>query len=58
MENEAGKTQKTKGSWQKNILLYLHDLVYMLAIVVVLFLVFRVVVVSGPSMYDTLLDGD
>ena len=58
VENEAGKTQKTKGSWQKNILLYLHDLVYMLAIVVVLFLVFRVVVVSGPSMYDTLLDGD
>ena len=58
MENEASKTQKTKGSWQKNILLYLHDLVYMLAVVVVLFLVFRVVIVSGPSMYDTLLDGD
>ena len=58
VENEASKTQKTKGSWQKNILLYLHDLVYMLAVVVVLFLVFRVVIVSGPSMYDTLLDGD
>lgn len=58
MENEAGKTQKAKGSWQKNILLYLHDLVYMLAVIVVLFLVLRVVVVSGPSMYNTLLDGD
>ena len=37
----------------------LHDLAYILAVVVVLCLLcFRVVVVSGPSMYHTLVDGD
>ena len=51
--------QEAKLSWDKSILLYLHDIVYMLSIiVVVLLLVFRVVVVSGSSMYHTLLDGD
>ena len=40
-------------------ILYLHDLVYMLAIVLVVFLlVFRLVVVSGFSMFQTLTDGD
>lgn len=44
---------------QKNALLYLHDFVYLLAVILVLLLLcFRVVVVSGSSMYDTLLDGD
>lgn len=44
---------------QQNFLLYLHDLVYMLAVVMILFLlVFRVVIVSGPSMNSTLWDGD
>ena len=44
---------------QKNILSYLHDLVFGLAAVLLAFmLVFRVVVVSGPSMYQTLNDGD
>lgn len=39
--------------------LYLHDIVYLLAVVILLFLlVFRVAVVSGDSMYDTLVDGD
>lgn len=48
-----------KFSWQKNLLMYLHDLVFLLAAVMVLFLLcFRVVVVSGSSMNDTLLDGD
>lgn len=43
----------------KNVLIYLHDLAYLLAVVMILFLlVFRVVVVSGPSMYSTLMDGD
>lgn len=41
------------------VLLYIHDLVYLIAIMMLLFLlVFRVVVVSGPSMNDTLVDGD
>ena len=46
-------------SLQTSILLYLHDLVYLLAAVIVVFLLcFRVVVVSGTSMNHTLLDGD
>ena len=50
---------KMKNNPQKTVLTYLHDLVYLLAVVLVLFLVcFRVVVVSGPSMNDTLKNGD
>ena len=48
-----------KENWQKAVLLYLHDIVGLLVIVVLLFtLVFRIVVVSGTSMNHTLLDGD
>lgn len=51
--------QKKDKAAAKNVLVYLHDLAYLLAIVMLLFLlVFRVVVVSGPSMYSTLVDGD
>ena len=43
----------------KSILLYLHDLSYLVAgMMLVFLLIFRVVVVSGPSMNDTLLNGD
>ena len=59
--NEVNNTEKPEGKigWQANILTYLHDLIYLLAIIVVVFvLLFRVVVVSGTSMNDTLLDGD
>lgn len=43
----------------KAVLSYLHDLVYLVAGVMLLFsLCFRVVVVSGPSMNNTLVDGD
>ena len=46
-------------TWQQGMLLYLHDLIYMLsAIMIVFLLLFRMVVVSGPSMYSTLWDGD
>ena len=46
-------------SWQKTVLLYLHDLVYMLAAIMLVFLLlFRMVIVSGYSMYETLHDGD
>ncbi len=38
---------------------YLHDVVYILAIVLLVFTFFvRMVVVSGSSMFDTLADGD
>ena len=46
-------------SWQKTVLLYLHDLVYMLAAIMLVFLLlFRMVIVSGSSMYETLHNGD
>ena len=48
-----------KQGWQKTVLMYLHDLVYLLSgLVLVFLLLFRVVVVSGTSMNNTLLDGD
>lgn len=53
------KAKKTAVSWQKNLLLYIHDLIYLLAaLIVVSLLLLRVVVVSGTSMNRTLLDGD
>lgn len=57
----APKEQKPKEklTWQQNIVLYVHDMMYLLAVVVLLFLlVFRIIVVSGTSMKQTLLDGD
>lgn len=46
-------------TWQQKLLLDLHDIIYVLAgFMVIYMLFFRVVVVVGPSMYDTLLDGD
>ena len=57
--NEARRKKEKKNPWQKDLLLYVHDLVYLLAAVIVIFLLcFRVVVVSGTSMYSTLWDGD
>lgn len=44
---------------QNTILAYLHDLVFLLVALLLLFVIlFRIVVVSGPSMKNTLLDGD
>ncbi len=51
--------QEKKLNWKKNTMLYIHDLIYLLAgIMIVFLLVFRVIVVSGSSMYSTLVDGD
>ncbi len=51
--------KETKSGWQATILMYLHDLAYLLAgLILVFLLLFRVVVVSGTSMNATLLDGD
>ena len=48
-----------KNGWQKSVVLYLHDLMYMLIAVMLLFLIlFRVIIVSGDSMRMTLIDGD
>ena len=52
-------TADDQDSWQKSVLTYLHDLVYMLAAIMLIFLLlFRMVIVSGSSMYDTSRDGD
>ena len=46
-------------NWKKSVMLYLHDLIYMLmGILLAFLLLFRVIVVSGDSMYSTLMDGD
>jgi signal peptidase I len=51
--------KKEEESPSKTALSYLHDMVYLLAGIIVIFLLcFRVVVVSGSSMYDTLVNGD
>lgn len=58
-KSKIPKGEEEKLSWQKSIMLYLHDLIYMLtAIMLVFLLLFRVVIVSGSSMYSTLWDGD
>lgn len=57
--NHDSNIKRQKQSFGDSALLYLHDLVYLLsAILLVFLLLFRVVVVSGPSMNSTLLDGD
>ena len=57
------KTMNRRGTedngFAASVLQYLHDMIFMLAIIMVVFLLFfRMVVVSGPSMYSTLWDGD
>ena len=53
------ENRKEKDGWKKSVVLYLHDLLYMLVVILLVFLLFfRVIVVSGDSMYSTLLDGD
>ena len=49
---------KEKPDWKKTLLVYAHDVLYLLAILVLFSLVLRVVVVEGTSMNNTLKDGD
>ena len=57
-EEKKDKKEKKMG-WKKSLVLYLHDWIYLLMIILVTFLlVFRVIVVNGDSMKMTLLDGD
>jgi len=58
--NEPGNgSQMRQFAVQRSVLQYLHDLIYLMAIVLlVLMLCFRVVIVSGSSMKTTLVDGD
>ena len=58
-ENQTGSTKKKPASFKESVLLYLHDFAYLLAaVLVILLLLFRVVVVDGPSMENTLKHGD
>ena len=51
--------EEVKLTWQQKMVLDLHDLIYVLAgFMLIYILIFRVVVVVGPSMKDTLVDGD
>ena len=59
MNNNKENSTSEKRSFRDNILEYLLDLIYILTAVVLLCLLcFRVVVVTGSSMYNTLIDGD
>jgi len=58
-ESKNNSRENPAADWKKTIVLYLHDLVYLLmGLMVVFLLVFRLIVVSGDSMYSTLVDGD
>ena len=55
----AEQGTENKMSAKETVLLYLHDFTFWLCGILLIFmLVFRVVVVSGPSMNDTLVHGD
>ena len=58
-EKPAGGKNEEKGSFQESVMVLLHDVIYLMAVVMVIFvLFFRVVIVSGSSMYSTLWHGD
>ena len=60
MEIHNNHTEDSKKpDLQSSVLLYLHDLVFLLAgFLLILLLLFRIVIVDGPSMRNTLIDGD
>ena len=58
-EEETAEEEDKKLKRRKTVLSYLHDLVFgLVAVLLVFMLVFRVIVVSGPSMMQTLQNGD
>ncbi len=58
-ELDREQEQARGQAMQKTILSYLHDIAFgMVAILLIFMIVFRVVVVSGPSMQQTLQHGD
>ena len=58
-DKKKKKKEEQKLGWKENVLLYLHDMVFLLiGIMLVFLIVFRVIIVSGSSMKMTLLDGD
>ena len=58
-ERTEMNNEKDTLSFEHSVMLYLHDFVHLLAVIMVIFLfLFRVVIVSGSSMYSTLWNGD
>ena len=58
-ERNGSKKKEEILTWKQNMVLYLHDLViYVSVILLVFLLLFRIIVVTGDSMYSTLWDGD
>ena len=58
MSDDKNNNTNNQG-WQNDVMSYLHDIVWLLSlIVIIMLLVFRMVVVSGSSRYDTLKHGD
>ncbi len=56
MDGQEGEKPLT---WKQNAVMYLHDLVLYVTVIMLVFLLFlRIIVVSGESMYATLWDGD
>ena len=54
-----GKKESREEASGSGFLAYLHDFVWLMSVVLIVFLLcFRVVVVSGPSMKATLFNGD
>ena len=59
MASEPMKQGQEGLDWKQNVLLYIQDLIHLSAVVILVFLLlFRVIIVSGDSMYNTLVDGD
>jgi len=57
--NENKRLQPEKAGFHKDILDTLRDFIsWLIAIVLIFLLLFRIVIVSGPSMNNTLWDGD
>ena len=57
--NHTEDTQGKKPNWKQNVVMYLHDLVFLLAVIMLIFVLFlRMVIVDGSSMNMTLLHGD
>ena len=58
-KTEKNKEPEVKRTWGEICLDYLHDVVYILALALLLFtFCVRAVIVSGSSMFPTLVDGD
>lgn len=56
---DAAKRNDYEDRPEKSLFLYVHDLIFLLAgVLLVMMLCFRVVIVDGPSMNRTLVDGD